>query len=96
MRWRYQREVVVYAVLLLASMLLVAMHSRVLPPGRGNATVAISTDQDPRNATSKAKNPKLNRGQSWSLPELKSTEDVGSLWDGDGPAYDLSPEGADY
>ena len=95
MRWRNQLEAVVCAVLLLASLLLVAVRSLVVPPASGNAAVAISIDQNPRNATSRAKNPKLKRAQSWRLPELKSTQDVGSLWD-DGPAHDLSPDGADY
>ena len=95
MRWRHQFEAVVCAVLLLASMLLVAVRSLVVPPATENTEVAISIGQNPRNATSWAKNPKLNRGQPWGLPELKSRQDIGSLWD-DGPAHDLSPDGADY
>ena len=69
------------------------------PPATENTEITISIgqnpSQNPRNATSWAKTPKLNRGQPWGLPELKSTQDVGSLWD-DGPVHDLSPDGADY
>jgi len=95
MRWRHQLEAVVCAVLLLASMLLVAMRSVVVPAATGNAAVVLSTDKAEDDTTSRAKNPKLSRPQSRAWTEFKSTQDVGSLWD-NGPTYDLSPDGADY
>jgi hypothetical protein len=100
MGWRHQLEAVVCAVLLLASMLLVAVRSLVVPSASGNTDVAVSADQariedETSHASSRAKTPKLSRLQSRGFPEFTSTRDVGSLWD-DGPAYDLSPDGADY
>ena len=98
MSWRHQLEAVLCAILLLASIVLVAVRSVVVSPASGGVDVGVVTDPvqsdrgNPRNTMSRAKEPELTPRLS---PELEAPTDLGSLWE-DGPAYDLSQDGVDY
>ena len=94
MGWRYQVEAVLCAVLLLASIVLVAVRS--LRPATGAEEAATGAHQslngDSLHSTIRLKQLKpLPRYFSQHLIELNSANDLGSLWD-QGPVYDLSKD----
>jgi hypothetical protein len=101
MSWRHQLEAVLCATLLLASILLVALHSLVVSPASGEVKAEASADHvrndrgNSGNTTSRAKDPKLRPRLLQNPPELEAPTDLGSLWD-EGPTYDLSQDGVDY
>ena len=94
MGWRYQVEAVVCAVLLLASILLVAVRS-LSPAAEGEKSASgphQSLNGHSLHSTIRLKQLKpLPRHFSQHLTELNSANDLGSLWD-QGPAYDLSKD----
>src|SRR5262245_22970378 len=96
MGWRYQFEAVLCAILLLGSILLVAVRSVGVSPAVGGLT---PNDADQRFAGNSLRSttrlrelkPPLRYSSQQHITELKSANDLGSLWD-QGPAYDLSKE----
>jgi hypothetical protein len=96
MEWRYQVEAVLCAVLLLASIVLVAVRS--LSAATGEVKTATGADQslngNSLHSTTRFKQlrPLPRHPSQQYATELKSPNDLGSLWD-QGPAYDLSKDG---
>jgi hypothetical protein len=84
MSWRHQLEAVLCAILLLASMLLVAVRSLVVSSASGGVKFGVLTDQvrsdrsNSRNTMSRAKDPKLTPRLSQNPPDLEPPTDLGS------------------
>jgi hypothetical protein len=81
MRWRRQIEALLCAVLLLATLGMVAI--RTLAP------VTARDDSVPQTLSSKAKAPP-DRATRFTSFEIETPWDKGSFWDDEAPAYDLS------
>jgi len=101
MCWRQQIAAGVCAAFLLAGIVAFAIKAVAFEAGSGKLELANEdrsgsqpTFASNKNATSRAK---AVPRRLFPFPQLEivSPGDVGSLWE-DGPAFDLSPEGADY
>jgi len=97
MGWRYQFEAVLCAILLLGSVLLVSVPSLRVSPAVGGVETPTDPNQSFRgnslSSTTRLKElkPPLRYSSQQHIIELKSANDLGSLWD-QGPAYDLSKD----
>jgi hypothetical protein len=97
MGWRHQVEAVLCAILLLGSILLVAVRSLGVSPAIGGVETSTDADQsfggNSLRSTTRLKQlkPPLRYSSQQHITELKSANDLGSLWD-QGPAYDLSKD----